>query len=194
MAKFVTSTDKSEEQLSKTPSSEPLLIHHPFMSSLSLLDSKENVLRPNHRHHHSHHPGHHSDNLVMSSNGSSLEDLYFPATKCFLESGCGDLTEDQSNPSSPDPDKLNGDSLEVPSASAATSETQAAKVSEVSTSLKSLSRPSTFSSRCPETSHWNDHHLVINKLKSDGFIRSDRVFNAMLDVNFANFGWSYSYR
>lgn len=191
MAKFVSD---SEAEISKTPSSDPLSIHHPFMSSLSLLDSKENVLRPNncHHSHHHHHPGHHNSDLVMSSNGSSLEDLYFPATKCFLESGCGDLTEDQSNPSSPDPDKLNGDSLEVPSASAAT-ETPV-KNSESSTSLKSLSRPTFSSSRCPETSHWNDHHLVINKLKSDGFIRSDRVFNAMLDVNFANFGWSYSYR
>lgn len=190
MAKFVSD---SEAEISKTPSSDPLSIHHPFMSSLSLLDSKENVLRPNncHHSHHHHHPGHHNSDLVMSSNGSSLEDLYFPATKCFLESGCGDLNEDQSNPSSPDQDKLNGDSLEVPSASAATE--TSVKSSESSTSLKSLSRPTNFS-RCPETSHWNDHHLVINKLKSDGFIRSDRVFNAMLDVNFANFGWSYSYR
>lgn len=192
MAKFLKSDKKKDEdKFSITPSSDPLLISHPFkLSSLSLLDSKENVLRPNHRHHPSpHHPGHHSD-LVMSSNGSSLEDLYFPATKCFFESACGDLDEDQSNPSS-DHEKLHGDSLEVPSASAAT-ETQG-KNSESSMSLKCLSRP-TISSRCPEASQWNDHHLVINKLKSDGYIRSDRVFNAMLDVNFVNFGWSYSYR
>lgn len=39
-----------------------------------------------------------------------------------------------------------------------------------------------------------EHRYIINKLRSDGYIRSDKIYQVMLHVNFANFGWSYSYR
>lgn len=45
---------------------------------------------------------------------------------------------------------------------------------------------------CSTPSH--HHQQLINRLRSDGFITSDTVYQAMLSVDFANFGWSYSYR
>lgn len=38
------------------------------------------------------------------------------------------------------------------------------------------------------------HRYIINKLRSDGYIRTEKIYQVMLHVNFANFGWSYSYR
>lgn len=41
----------------------------------------------------------------------------------------------------------------------------------------------------------NEHRMVINKLRADGHIRTEKVYQTMLQVNFGNFGsWSYSYR
>jgi hypothetical protein len=37
------------------------------------------------------------------------------------------------------------------------------------------------------------HKQLIERLRSDGFITSDKVYEAMLSVPFSNFGWSYSY-
>jgi len=40
----------------------------------------------------------------------------------------------------------------------------------------------------------NEHRIVVNKLRADGHIRTEKVYQTMLQVNFGNFGsWSYSY-
>ena len=54
--------------------------------------------------------------------------------------------------------------------------------------------PGLFGCSNPDSLISHEHKKIVDRLRSEGIIKSDRVYQAMLHVNFANFGWCWTYR